>query len=1762
MRRLTISSFLAGILGALAVLGFLVLSGGGTTSAAPLVGADVLAIDAQPGTGGTNTANSGIGTIEDCVSIPAVSGTATVDIVVDAIPAFSGSDGGLAGFGGNVLYSSAIVNVTARGTPQVAASHMLAVNGTSAITSFSNTVTDSDGNFKFVELDSDSAYESGAGRLYNLTFTAMAVGSTTLDLTDIATAGAGNEAGGDGDGLVDLYNSDTSLYTAGTQGDASIYVGSACPVSADLSVAVTTSSPASVTAGSPFSVTGTATVTNNDATDTVATYDVLMDLNMPADCSVTPPPTDPTTVSGGPIGPGASNVHAVTWTVTCTLTSFHDFSTTATVTETDAGVIDPNSANNSATSTNSTTAVTSSQDFGVVAPVPYPGPGTYSENGSAKQCLPQPPFPAGCTGPASPATYPSPPTLPTLTMECAPSTETAYPAQCVAADTPNSGVPGAPGVATVHKRLYNSGASPQPYSDSVILGSATMISLVTLTPTGPASCIAVPTSPNPVTGVIPAGGTVDILFTFNVTCTSDSFAVFGSPRFIALSWANILSTNDVHKQDSTPAAPTIVTDYIWNQKPFTPQYTLTIDENDGPGDATALPNDDNCLTNTAAYPGGISCEMLGLSLIPNGNASGTPSEQPIGLARTTIPIPAFTIASSHPLLGGVANGTPVASFTFALGILSGPNCIYPAVASGATLSDGALPDYNGTGAGAVVSPWDGVSNGMPDEGPEDASAGALFSPLVWPTRLESDGTANALRAAGAALHARYNGTAPTGGPGTPVNVLVWNAGTVYIQQTITGDPSAPPAATPFCGPFSSNVDYYGEAGAGGPKLRQCNVVGTHVSAATFLRADNFATTTVVDTVSCSPSDTSVVLTKDENLGDNNPVGDIVDAGITETGVVNYTIAGSGDLTLSIVGPAICNPHWTNPLDAFPSQINGIQTSVVTIPGASGAGSATYSINCPAGSYSFQIVANLSAGAGEDTTNNQFENIVNVTVLCDSDGDGVCTPTDNCPNVANPDQTDTDGDGIGDACDPDDDNDGIPDGSDGCPLIPEDIDGVDDSDGCPDTDVGVTVTKDETYDVDVSVSTLKTVTITITNGNYPANVLIHILAVSKVGQCEVRLVAQPGDGYSEWYTDETPGAPNPDTLYSQIEKTVSMAAGQVLNLTYQYRIHCFTNSSHPNAFELAVDALPLAPVQEEELGDDPLTPPDSPSNNVHKNFPDVTAWNNADLQKTNCSLTSPPSVAAGATFMVSSSCTIKNNGPAAANYSDSNTLTLPADCVLVAPQNVNPVVSAGALASGAQTVVSANWTVQCTNPSNHTFTSNDTVSVSGPMHTKDPNSGNNTGTASSTTAITVVTDVVATVNTVAPAGAAAGATFVVTVNGTVAWGFASGGTGTLSLSGPADCTLTPTGGQSFSYPAAAPSATWNVSCTNASFHDFVGSISVSPTFPTHVSETNTANNSASDATPATTAVTKSGDPNCSGANAPDGTVANTGAPGVNLVFTYTCSNGGLTTSETETVLAGTCTTSGGPSPAPYNNQIPAGTNCNYTIQHCISAAALHQTDTNPGNNCTQDTGLICLDQDGDGVHDGGPPCNGPDNCPTVPNASQTDSDGDGLGDACDPVPTHDVGVKYVILVGPAAINLSDNNGRYMWVIAEIGNFTVPPHTELVNIGISIAEAVPTGCTRVISQILPGQEQFTLLGGEQKILVWRVRYECHAPAGIQTITQTVTVGVTHCDPSTTTPTVTQPTPGGPCTANSVGPGHETNPSGLVNNTKTASKQVIIQ
>lgn len=79
--------------------------------------------------------------------------------------------------------------------------------------------------------------------------------------------------------------------------------------------------------------------------------------------------------------------------------------------------------------------------------------------------------------------------------------------------------------------------------------------------------------------------------------------------------------------------------------------------------------------------------------------------------------------------------------------------------------------------------------------------------------------------------------------------------------------------------------------------------------------------------------------------------------------------------------------------------------------------------------------------------------------------------DNCPFTKNPDQLDTNADWIGDACEEmmwpisdDTDGDWIPNTTDLCPNIPENFNGVEDKDGCPELDFNPTTNINSTVDV--------------------------------------------------------------------------------------------------------------------------------------------------------------------------------------------------------------------------------------------------------------------------------------------------------------------------------------------------------------------------------------------------------------------------------------------------------------------------------------------------------------------------------------------------------------------------------------------------------------------------------------------------------------------------------------------------------------------------
>jgi hypothetical protein len=81
------------------------------------------------------------------------------------------------------------------------------------------------------------------------------------------------------------------------------------------------------------------------------------------------------------------------------------------------------------------------------------------------------------------------------------------------------------------------------------------------------------------------------------------------------------------------------------------------------------------------------------------------------------------------------------------------------------------------------------------------------------------------------------------------------------------------------------------------------------------------------------------------------------------------------------------------------------------------------------------LAEGAAPRAPDNTQDTCELLIQGTIEPDADGDRLGDESqDNCQGLANPDAANNDGDALGDACDPDDDNDTVADASDNCALV--------------------------------------------------------------------------------------------------------------------------------------------------------------------------------------------------------------------------------------------------------------------------------------------------------------------------------------------------------------------------------------------------------------------------------------------------------------------------------------------------------------------------------------------------------------------------------------------------------------------------------------------------------------------------------------------------------------------------------------------------------
>lgn len=1197
--------------------------------------------------------------------------------------------------------------------------------------------------------------------------------------------------------------------------------------------------------------------------------------------------------------------------------------------------------------------------------------------------------------------------------------------------------------------------------------------------------------------------------------------------------------------------------------PSNPTGFSIIDEGANPADIGHVfpspigtpPVDGDCLLAS-------SCEMLFRATQPGGNA----------LHGTTITVPnpdgapgglGFDIASGHPLIAGpdgrpgLTNGSLAAESSFLITIDLGAGCSAP-LSGTVVLRDGALP-----GSGSLF-----LSGSMPPEGPNDATAAALANPSVWPTRLEADLLAfNVSRAFGAGpvgtvpVWARYVGVEPT--LGVPVNVLVFNLGAQgYLHVSILGDPTTPSNII-ACTPFETDVDYLGETTDDNDgltsRLRECQEIGSHGFVFTFIDSQNGAQTTVVDTETCSAeNDVSVVKSDDQTIGDDSPSGDIVHQGIATTRTINITVTNGQvpsdiEITVSLLFDGTTSPPECQVQVLSVDSLGGPgskeivgndSASTLTVrdngfaPFETRSYVATYEIQCDvAGTYTnaLQVVVNAQAfrqGSTDplpdpDTTNNQAQNKVTVIASADADGDGVDTPQDNCPDTPNPDQTDTDGDGLGDACDSDDDGDGIDDASDACPLLAEDPDGVADTDGCPDTDVGVSKVTQQNYEVDTSVSETKTVQITVTNGNYPADIVVHALAVSTLGACEARFQPQPGDNLTEFTTDED-GDTVDDTLWSQLEWNISLAAGETYNATRDYVVHCFQRSQH--TFEIQVDAAPLQPVREENVED---------ASNVDKNLITVTSFDQADIKKVDIQLVNPPASAqVGVPFNIVVRQTIHNNGPTnAVDVLDDVVASVPADCTVTPNSHLQNIAD---LPVSTANTFDVTFSITCQNPSFHTFTFSDSVSIT-ELHVEDPNPANNSGSISLTIPVTANADLAVTNVSITGLGSQIDVSqnVPITITATVT----NNGpqdlndvdvTVTASVSGPGPCTLTPN--STTANVSLASGASTNITlnttlhCPEPSNH--LISVTADATLnDQHVSDPDTTNNTGT-ASQGFAAIAYS-DLKISSSVAVDdlptagiqvliqpsaGTVTislneavhNNGPYGPTAALVQRSATGSDADGDTVDDCSASVASSSDSLTLDVSVATALSTNvtlswddakkppysCDVTIAQSIAVDQQHVQDPDGTNNADGLVVTLVRDTDGDGVPDN---FDGQrDNCQDVPNPAQTDTDGDGLGDACDPSPRHDVSLTIDTILGPAAVNLSDTNGRYAWIVASASNNE--PEDALVTVNVTLSTP-PTGCDQVDVQILPGQTSFILLGSEQKFIVERLRIECHSPATSQ-------------------------------------------------------------
>ncbi|UCH87325.1 MAG: hypothetical protein JSU97_02745 [Dehalococcoidia bacterium] len=553
--------------------------------------------------------------------------------------------------------------------------------------------------------------------------------------------------------------------------------------------------------------------------------------------------------------------------------------------------------------------------------------------------------------------------------------------------------------------------------------------------------------------VLDVSSTVTIDETFTIHCY-DSYV----GEVAVFYFLNNVTNKDAHIEDADPPSAEVYLP-VYCVPRFTPTFSETSDEDDGTIDP---PVDDICVLS-------LPCKSLTSVDIPDDIP-----KQPLAVIQTIYP-PAVDIASGATITNGATVGkSEFWAHLHAQGLTT--DCYAP-FSGPADLGDAALPSEGTSASPYALFPGFGGCTG-PTQG-----CGFIY----WAQQLDAINNFVQLQYPGAVLWAHQSGVALPDILNIPINILIWNLGpngwwnivqvgepdydldglwddvldpdddgdtvvdvvdnclAVSNADQADGDGDGvgdvcdpnPGVADPtdpesfFCSPYHFETLALGETqNPSGEILRTCEQAGTHTVTGILVREDTGETMMLDDTMICVTveTDLEVELLKNELI---TVPQDLVHTETVEVSVYNNG-AGPTDYEVELVQVSTdkdkCVSHLVaeggDILDEYTDGNEFYSTLTWTEPMVDAYTTAV-------SSRDYEIVCSQS-GSFPDIQ--QFSVDVQPITVSETD------PADNtAENYVSVDS------------DPDVDGDTIPNADDNCPFDPENFNGIEDEDGCPEMD---------------------------------------------------------------------------------------------------------------------------------------------------------------------------------------------------------------------------------------------------------------------------------------------------------------------------------------------------------------------------------------------------------------------------------------------------------------------------------------------------------------------------------------------------------------------------------------------------------------------------------------------------------------------------------------------------------------------------------------